>query len=93
MKDVSGADQNTMTHFKWLVRATEKPLNKQELEIAKLWYRHHADFQSEDVVSSLSYNMEKLVNFIADSLNLEVEEVNLPKITRKDYKELDFLYK
>ena len=91
MKDVSGADQNTMTNFKWMVRAAEKPLYKQELEIAKLWHRHHADFPSEDMFSSLSYNQEKLVNFIADSLKLNSTDVFLPRIHRLDYKELDFL--
>lgn len=90
-KDVSGADQQTMTNFKWLVRSAEKPLNNQELEIARLWYTHQSDFPSEDLLSSLSYNREKLVGFIADSLKLEESEVALPIIQLLDYTELDFL--
>ena len=90
-KDVSGADQKALVSFKWMVRAAEKPLNKQELEIAKLWYRNQADFPSEDLLSSLSYNEEKLVNFIADSLKLDDDEVKLPQISLKAYKELPFL--
>jgi len=54
-KDVSGADQNTLVSFTWLVRSAEKPLNGQELEIAKLWYNHQADFRSEIPFSSLRY--------------------------------------
>jgi len=90
-KDVSGADQKTMISYKWLVRSAEEPLNKQELEISNLWYRHQADFPSEDLLSSLSYNREKLVNFIADSLKLDVEEVFLPRVHLVDYTDLDFL--
>ncbi len=90
-KDVSGADQNTLVSFTWLVRSAEKPLNEQELEIAKLWYNHQADFRSEIPFSSLSYNAEKLVSFIADSLKLDETEVILPRIILKDYKELDFI--
>jgi len=90
-KDVSGADQNTLVSFTWLVRAAEKPLNKQELEIAKLWYNHQADFPSENTFSSSSFNAEKLVSFIADSLKLDETEIILPRIILKDYKELDFI--
>jgi len=90
-KDVSGADQNTLVSFTWLVRSTEKSLNEQELEIAKLWFNHQADFRSEIPFSSLSYNAEKLVSFIADSLKLDETEVILPRIILKDYKELDFI--
>ena len=90
-KDVSGADQETKIFHRWLVRSAEKPLNKKELEMAKLWYHHQADFPSEDLLSSLSYNREKLANFIADSLKLDVAEVNLPQINLLDYKELDFI--
>ena len=90
-KDVSGADQNTLVTFTWLVRSAEKPLNEQELEIAKLWFNHQADFRSEIPFSSLSYNAEKLVSFIADSLKLDETEVILPQIILKDYKELDFI--
>lgn len=91
LKDVSGADQNTMTSFKWKVRSAEKPLNDFEFEVAKLWYKHQSDFPSEDLLSSLGYNMEKLVKFIADSLSISEEEVYLPHIITKEYKELDFL--
>ena len=90
-KDVSGADQETMISYKWLVRSAEKPLNKKELEIAKLWHRYQTDFPSEDFLSSLSFNAEKLISFIADSLKLEVAEVNLPRIHLVDYTDLDFL--
>ena len=90
-KYVSGADQKTMTNFKWMVRAAEEPLNKQELEIARLWHRHQADFPSEDLFSSLSYNEEKLVNFIADSLKSDIEEIYLPRIKLLEYKGLVFL--
>ena len=90
-KDVSGADQNTLVSFTWLVRSAEKPLNNQELEIAKLWFNHQADFPSEVPHSSLSYNQEKLVSFIADSLKLDETEVDLPRIKLKDYTELDFI--
>jgi len=91
LKGVSGADQKTMVSFEWLVRAAEKSLNKQELEIAKLWHRHQADFPSEDLLSSLSYNEKKLVNFIADSLKLDNDAVNLPRIQLLEYQGLDFL--
>ncbi len=50
-----------------------------------------ADFPSEDMLSSLSYNEEKLVIFVADSLNLNIEEVVVPQFLYLDYKELDFL--
>ena len=92
LKHVSGADQQTMTNFKWLVRATENSLTQKELEITKLWYKHMADFPSEDMLSSLSYNEEKLVIFVADSLNLNIEEVVVPQFLYLDYKELHFFY-
>lgn len=91
LKFVSGADQNTMTDFKWLVRAAEEPLTGLELQMAKLWHMHQADFPSEDPLSSLSYNREKLVQFIADELEMDPSEVYLPQIGLSDYKELDFL--
>lgn len=91
LASVSGADQKTMTNFKWLVRAADKPLNLQEFEIAKLWYKHQSDFPSEDLLSSLSYNKEKLVKFIADSLDMVIEDVNLPQVILSDYTSLDFL--
>ena len=90
-KDVSGADQNTLVSFTWLVRSAGKPLNEQEFEIAKLWFNHQSDFPSEVPYSSLGYNAEKLVSFIADSLKLDETEIILPQIILKDYKELDFI--
>ncbi len=36
LQHVSGADQQTMTKFKWLVRATENSLTQKELEISKI---------------------------------------------------------
>lgn len=91
LESVSGADQNTMADFEWLVKSAENPLDDQELKIACLWYRHQQDFPSEEVWSSLSYNRDKLVNFIADSLNLEQEDVKLPHTTLIEYTDLNFL--
>ena len=91
LANISGADQNTMTNFKWLVRAAENPLQTKDLVIAKLWYKHMADFPSEDPLSSLSYNKEKLIKFVSDSLRLEKKEIRLPRAILKDYKSLDFL--
>lgn len=90
-KGLSGADQNTMINYKWLVRAANKPLSEQEFEIAKLWFKHRADFPSEDLISSLGYNKEKLVKFIANTLKLEVDEIIRPHVILKDYTDLDFL--
>ena len=91
LKWISGADQKIMISFEWLVRAAEHPLSKLELEIANLWYNYQAEFPSENMVSSLSYNKEKLVSFIADSLKLDHEIVRLPQLQLLDYKDLDFL--
>jgi len=90
-KYISGTDQNTMTDYKWLVRAAEQPFTELELQMAILWHKYKQDFPSEDLLSSLSYNREKLVKFIADSLNISEEQVYLPRIILNDYKELDFL--
>ena len=51
-------------------------------------YRHQTDFPSEDLLSSLSYNEEKLVNFIADSLKLDYDVVKLPQIKTRSYRKM-----
>ena len=51
-------------------------------------YRHQADFPSEDLLSSLSYNEEKLVNFITDSLQLDYDEIKLPQIKTRSYRKM-----
>ena len=91
LKYVSGADQNSIVDFQWLVRAAEQPFTDLELQMAVLWHTYQQDFPSEDPLSSLSYNREKLVQFIANELDINPEEVYLPQLVLKDYTELDFL--
>jgi len=88
---LSGVDLNAVTYSKWFVKAAENPLSAKELVIAKLWVTHQKDFPSSNMLSSLSYDREALRVFIADSLQIDISEVELPITMLRDYDELEFI--
>jgi hypothetical protein len=90
-KGLSGVDLDSVTYKKWFVRAAEHPLSEKEFAIASLWVSHQKDFPSQDMLSSLSYDRDALRMFIADSLQMEVEEVVLPAVVLREYDGLGFI--
>ena len=90
-KGLSGVDLSAVTFSKWFVRAAEHPLSEKEFAIASLWVSHQKDFPSQDMLSSLSYDRDALRMFIADSLQLDIEEVIFPGIPLRDYDKLEFI--
>jgi len=72
----------------WVVRAANKELNEQDLAIAELWRDKQWDFPSKVPASSLSYDSEALRQYIADTLNIPFDEVQMPVLVMQEY-ELD----
>ena len=69
----------------WRVRATDRPLTKEEQAIAELWFEKMPDFPSKDPLSSLSYDEEALRQYVADTLNISDAEVSFPQINYREY--------
>lgn len=88
---LSGVDLSAVTFSKWFIRAADKPMTEKELTISKLWVTNQRNFPSTDMLSSLGYDREALTQFIADTLQIDIAEVELPAIHRLDYTELDFV--
>jgi len=72
----------------WVVRAADRQLNEQELAIAELWHAKQQDFPQTNPVSNLSYDEEALRQYIADTLNIPYDEVQMPDLEMQEY-ELD----
>jgi len=72
----------------WVVRAADHELIEQELAIAELWRDKQWDFPSKVPVSSLTYDPEALRQYIADTLSISYDEVQMPVLEMQEY-ELD----
>ncbi len=70
----------------WVVRAADRELNERELAIAELWHAKQQDFPQTNPVSSLSYDSEALRQYIADTLNIPFDEVQMPALEMQEYK-------
>ncbi len=80
-----GIDKNLFNKGEWFVKSTENTLNDNEILLAKLWYKYQNDFPSKNWASSLSYDKSSLINYIAKELNIDPEQVTVPKIILTDY--------
>jgi hypothetical protein len=69
----------------WRVRATDHPLNEQELAIAELWFEKIPDFPSKNPASSLFYDEAALRQYVADTLGISYDEAVYPVISYQDY--------
>jgi len=72
----------------WKIWAADRELNERELAIAELWSAKQQDFPQQNPLSSLSYDVEALRQYIADTLNIPYEEVQMPELEMCEY-ELD----
>ena len=70
----------------WKVRAADRELNELELAIVELWSAKHQDFPQQNPVSSLSYDVEALRQYIADTLNIPYDEAQMPYLEMGEYK-------
>jgi len=68
----------------WEVESSDKILKPLEKDITLAWYQHKKDFIQEDGLT----DEVKLSKFIADKLNITVDQISLPWINRTkiDYK-------
>jgi len=64
----------------WEVEASDKHLTQLEKNIVVLWENNKKNFLKEDGVLT---DEKKLSQFIAKELNISVDEVNMPYITRE----------
>ncbi|MTI29311.1 hypothetical protein, partial [Xanthovirga aplysinae] len=80
-----GVDPTIFKSGKWLVRSTEKTLTDKELSIASLWFENQSKFPSTNLLSSLCFDKDLLVEYIAKELEIETTEVKLPQIEYKIY--------
>ncbi len=71
--------------FYWKVRAADRELNEQEKAIASLWAARQQDFPPKNIFSSLSYDEDALRQYIAGTLNIPCDEVQMPKLDTHEY--------
>lgn len=88
--DGKGADGMTgsapAAEFYWKIWTSANPdFTEQELAIAELWFAKQQDFPQKDPLSSLSYDEQALRQYIADTLNISYEEVQLPDLEMSEY--------
>lgn len=71
--------------FYWKVRAADRDLNEQEKAIASLWAARQQDFPQKNLYSSLSYDEDALRQYIAETLNIPYDEVQMPELEMQVY--------
>ncbi len=64
----------------WVVQAADRPMTERELAIARLWFDHMVDFPPGETLSSSTYDVEALKQFIAGELDIPVEELDYPQL-------------
>jgi hypothetical protein len=69
----------------WKIWASDRELNEQELTVAELWFAKQQDFPEQNPLSSLSYDAEALRQYIADTLNIPYDEVQMPELKMLEY--------
>ena len=69
----------------WKVQAADRQLTEQELAIAELWSEKQPDFPSKNPLSSSSYDVEALRQYIADALDIPYADVQLPELHMTEY--------
>jgi hypothetical protein len=76
---------NPAVDWYWKVQATERQLTDHELAIAELWSEKQPEFPSKNPLSSSSYDVEALRQYLADTLDIPYSDIQLPELHMMEY--------
>ncbi|MBD3336979.1 MAG: DUF4875 domain-containing protein [Candidatus Eisenbacteria bacterium] len=82
-----GLDRSSGSGFRyqWFVKAATRTLSDRELSIAVAWQRLAPRYPEKDMTSSAMADIDALRQAVADSLNLDPDKVEPPRLRRDNY--------
>lgn len=85
-KGTLGLDGADVVGYEWDVRVVDRSLTDEELAIVELWEQKMPDFPSTDPLSSYSYDVDALRQYIAETLDIDLAQAQRPLLIPKEYK-------